>query len=87
MTRVVSVIVESCSTTPPAKFESVATWTKYEAAPIEFIHRSVSVVGMFMAPLAGETSSGTSGGVKTVVKFHVEEKADVPPMFFALTRQ
>jgi hypothetical protein len=35
----------------------------------------------------GEARIGMSGGATTVVKFHVDEKGDIPAIFFAFARQ
>ena len=47
----------------------------------------MSVVGWFVAPLAGDASVGAAGGGGTVVKLDAVEYALVPPAFVALTCQ
>jgi hypothetical protein len=68
--------------------ELVETCTRYDVAPVEAFHVNVTFVATPVAPLAGVDNTGAVGGNGTaVVKFHVLEKALVPALFVAFTRQ
>ena len=82
----VVVTVES-STTVVLNVLLVETCTRYDVAPDEAFHDTVSDVGWLVAPFAGETRVGAEGASGIVPKLHAAEKALVPPTFFALTRQ
>jgi hypothetical protein len=85
----VPVIEESSNAVEP-KSESKETCSLYVVAPVDGFHWSVTGLGWPVAPAKGEPSVGTDGntGAGTmVVKFHTAEKALLPALFLALTRQ
>ena len=62
----VVVTVES-STTVVLNVLLVETCTRYDVAPDEAFHDTVSDVGWLVAPFAGESNVGAGGGVAAVV--------------------
>ena len=67
----------------------VETCRWYEVAPDEAFQASVGVVETLVEPLAGDDSTGASGGdtPPAVVNLQRVEYALVPPLFVALTCQ
>ena len=78
--------VES-SATSVVKSESVASCTRYVAAPADAVQFNATVKGWLVAPLAGLPRTGTAGAAMIVVNAANEVYALVPPTFFALTLQ
>jgi hypothetical protein len=65
------------------------TCSRYDVAVDDVSDVSVSTVGWFAAPLAGDSWTGAGGGVApgAVAKDQGDENGPDPAEFFALTRQ
>jgi hypothetical protein len=72
------------SRTVDAKSESVASWSRYDTAPLTAPQVNVTAVGRLEDPFPGDIRMG---GAMFVLKFQTSEYGLVPNALVALTRQ